>query len=305
MARTARTFWILGCIAAGLAVGSVAHATPAARGPFPARAAVAPQPGGAAADEALAAAEASSLLAKLALPPGAAASAGEPAGDGGYLSLHGQPEPWLVERDAWWTVPGTPAQLFEYIHARLPSEATQWTSAPPGISTAYIELRWPAGAGEIVERWLHVSAAQLTGGETGVLVESLVLWMRPRTPIPPGTRVLRVTDDFRRGPGPRTQHTHTITSLRRIARARALVDALPVARPTLLPMSCPASLGSVRLAFLPRSRAPALAVADVVIGGCGGVGLNVHGVEQSRLLEGGLLGRLDHALGLHLDRRFG
>jgi len=268
------------------------------------------RPASAAADEATAVSEASALLRELALPLGAIPSSIEPAGDGGYLGspvLDGIPPPELVDEHAWWLLSGTPVQVLAYIREHLPAGATIYNSPPSqsGSTSAYALLRWPAGTGEIAERWLDLKVAQLPGGQSALRVDAQVLWVMPRTEIPPGARLLRVLVERPEPPRPDNRRRYTVTSRKRIGAVATLINSLPVARPSLLVRSCPAAFGALRLVFYRSAAAPPLAIAVVSAGGCGGVELSVDGRAQPTLSGDGFstIGRIAGDLRLTLAFR--
>jgi hypothetical protein len=299
MSAVRHAICVLGCLALA---GAPASATAAAPAAVPAANAPAHPAARARADKALAETEARATLGELQLPPGASSSAGEPAGDGGYLAppMH-EEQLGLVSAHAWWVVPTTPLQVLEYIHAHPPAESGPFFLPTPLGSNDFDTIRWPPGAGEIAERELLLSVAQLPGGTTGVLADARVLWVRPRVPIPPGARVLRVTYS-----GRLAEKHYTITAQRRIARARRLINALPVERPSFRIRSCPPSHERLQLAFLPRRGAAPFAEAELYEPACGGMTLTVHGHEQPPLRAPTLgVNAFAKPLGLTLEPRLG
>jgi len=205
-----------------------------------------------------------------------------------------------VSAHAWWVVPATPLQVLEYIHAHLPAQAGPFFLPTPLGSSDFDSISWPASAGEIAERELLLSVAQLPGGATGVLANARVLWMRPRMPIPPGARVLRVTYSDRLGAGTSEKH-YKITAEKRIARVRSLINALPVERPSFQIESCPPSHQRLQLAFLPHRGAAPSAKAELYEVSCGGMMLTLHGDEQPPLQAPTLgMGAFAKLLGLPL-----
>lgn len=255
-----------------------------------------PTPAG---NRAAARAEAPALLGRLALPPGAAASATEPAGDGGQLA---QPftrpaTPNLVDVHGWWTAPGRPDAVLAYVRAHPPS------GSRPSLRGAGLQgFGWRPRRGVLSTRELVVQAVALPGGSTGVRADAEVVWIAPRPArerIPAGITRLRVT----------ARHRHTVSAARRIRRVVHLLNGLPLAQPGAV--NCPAETSSVRLAFYRGHREEAVAVVEG--GGCQDVALRLRGRRQPPLTGAAfpgsgragsppLLRQLERALGLRLSR---
>lgn len=88
----------------------------------------------AAANQAAAHANAVALLGEVSLPAGATESSSEPAGDEGLLAhagAGGLATPNVVEAHAWWTVPGSRAEVMAYVREVLRGRAAhdRWTTA--------------------------------------------------------------------------------------------------------------------------------------------------------------------------------
>jgi hypothetical protein len=257
------------------------------------------------AGEAAATSEATVLLGQLSLPAGAVQSATEPAGDGGYLATAelGAPDTsGLADAHAWWIVPDTPEQVLAYVDEHRPAGAALFNGSPVAPEPAVPEftlLRWPEGGGVLGERWLEVKVVRLAEGETGVRADAQVLWLRTPAPIPAGAKLLRVAFDTQtqRGTHPLERN---VTSAKRIDAITALLNRLPVARPSLLTFNCPAEFGVVRLDFYATATSPPFAIAVIPVGGCGGVGLTVAGQQQPGRSSAGvdLIRRIERDLGL-------
>jgi hypothetical protein len=252
--------------------------------------------------KALAEAEAGSLLATIALPAGASRSAGEPAGAGGQLASGAVRRDLgdLVDRPAWWVVPGAPSTVMSYIQSHEPNVRPFSSRFPVTLESGalYDRLQLTEGVGAIGERWLILAAVALPGGATAMRADAQVLWLRPRDAIPPGIRLIRISASIRRGTHP-TAKSLTVRTPRRVSAVLALVNSLDPVRPTLLVHSCPAPFGSVRIAFYVRGPRPRARLA-ASIGGCGGVQLAIEGKPAQPALRepgSGLLAALDRALG--------
>ncbi len=267
----------------------------------------------AAENESAAQSDAASLLTELALPASATPSSIEPAGDDSLLAHPGvgpPATPNVVDDHAWWIVTGTPAQALAYIRAHLPAGTKQAVTSgglsgpnvPENESEAFA---WPPIAGVLGMRWLVVGVVQLPSGTTGLRADAQVVWVTPRAAsetIPPGSHLLRISvHGSLRGERPK-QRPFSVTSARKIDAIVALLNALPARQPGV--RSCPADFGiRVRLAFYRRRGVAPLAVAAIDPQGCGGVALTIGGKAQPGLESGGLLGKVEHVLGVKLDTR--
>jgi hypothetical protein len=247
-------------------------------------------------------AEASRLLATIALPAGASQSAGEPAGAGGQLASGAFRRDLadLVDRRAWWVIPGAPSAVVSYILSHEPGVGPFSSRFPVTLESGalFARLQLAEGVGAIGERWLILTAVALPGGATGLRADAQVLWPRPRDAIPPGIRLIRISLSTRRGPGP-TAKSLTVRTPHRVSAVLTLVNSLRPVRPTPGIRKCRAPVGSIRMAFYVKGSRPR-ARLEASIRGCGGVQLAIAGKPgQPELQEPaiGLLAALDRALG--------
>jgi hypothetical protein len=315
----ARTRDILGGVscAAGVAVliavtGNVsAHGTQAMRGAAASESA---------ANQAAARADAAALLDEFSLPAPAIESSSEPAGDEGLLAHTGADAPAtpnVVEAHAWWTLPGSRAEVMAYIRGHPPNGSALISSGSGGTrgltSFESETFGWPALPGVLSTRWLALTAVQLPQGSTGLRADAQVVWVTPRPAserIPAGARRLgvSVTSTLKGNLAP--QRPFSVASAKRIERVVALLNSLPAAQPGI--ESCPDDRGiRLRLVFYQPHMASPLAIATVDPYGCGGVQLTIAGRPQAPLESGPLPGtstarqpslivRIDRALGVKL-----
>jgi hypothetical protein len=267
--------------------------------------------------ESAAQADAASLLAELPLPPGSSESATEPAEDDSLLAHPGEGPPATpnaVDEHAWWLMPLAPVEALDYICTHLPAGTISTTIFESGISGPNVPenggaaFALPGTPGTLV-----IWAVRLTNGSTALRADAQVVWITPRSPsetIPSGAQLLRISaHSTSRRPGrlPESEELSvlerlpwTVTSARQIEAVVALLNALRVIQPGL--RLCPLSLGetSVQLSFYATPDAPALALADIEPGGCGGVSLTIGGVPQPPL-EGGwsLISEIGKALSVN------
>jgi hypothetical protein len=259
----------------------------------------------AAASKAIVEAEEARLLSVLPLPPGAATLGGEPPEAGGVLAGSTLPAidaPIVLERTGWWTVPATPRAAILYAGEHLPelspfSRFVFPVAIQPGTLRARIRL--VEGTGAVGERWLVLTSTTLPSGLSALRADAQIVWVRPRDPIPPRARVLRVTVTRLRG-GPNAR-SFTVRGRGKARAVLRLLNSLLPARPSLLPKPCPAESGTIVLAFFssPRARSP-LATAKASVGGCGGIELRIKGQPaQPELKEPGtgIVAPLERVLG--------
>ena len=258
------------------------------------------------------------LLGEVSLPMGATESSSEPAGDEGLLAGAGGPDtPNVVETHAWWTVPGSRAEVMAYVRSHPPNGSALISSGSGSSrgSTTFesVTFAWPAVAGVLSTRWLVLTATQLPHGSTGLRVDAQVVWVTPRPAsewIPAGARHLSVsvTSSLKGNLAP--QRPFSVASAQRIERVVALLNSLPAAQPSV--RSCPNDPGiRVRLAFNQPDTTSPSAVATIDPYGCGSVQLTIGGRPQAPLgsdalpgasttREPSLILRIDRVLGVKL-----
>jgi hypothetical protein len=243
--------------------------------------------GDAPANRARAVAEAARLLALVQLPPGAARSSTEPAGDQHGLSRPSLAEvtPNLVDASAWWTTSATGPAVLAYVAAHLPPGAKQYTRGGTGGGTSG-PVQWttetfalPPVAGVLKERVMGVTVAALPHGMTGVRTDGEAIWVTPRPAweqIPSGVRRVVFTArgaDLRGRLGPAS--APRLVTGAPVRRLVAFINAQEVVQPG--PTLCPADLGaSVSLRFI-ASNGRTLARATENPTGCASVRLVIGG----------------------------
>jgi hypothetical protein len=159
-------------------------------------------------------------------------------------------------------------------------------------------LKRPDLGGVLSDRLLTLKVAQLPGAQTGLRADGEVLWLVPPVRLPPGAQVLRITAHLV-GPFHRIVRTVILRSASQIGTITRLINAGREARPSFLPVRCPAAFGSVLLTFYRRARLPPLARATIAAGGCARLTVEVPGrlpVPRNRPPQ--LLRLLEPVLGL-------
>jgi hypothetical protein len=253
--------------------------------------------------ESAAQADAASLLAELPLPPGSSESASEPAEDDSLLAHPGEGPPVTpnaVDVHAWWLVPASPAETLVYVCTHLPAGtiSTMIGGGISGPSTPENEVgafAVPGNPGTLV-----IWAVRLPNGSTALRADAQVVWITPRPvsdTIPSGAHLLRIAVH-----DPNTNYSNIVesafrslldrlpgkvTSVGQIDEIVTLLNELKAVQPGL--RSCPfagAEDSNVELSFYASIHAVPLALVDIHLGGCGGVGVSIGGVPQ-QMLQGG------------------
>ncbi|MGH2856068.1 MAG: hypothetical protein ACRDMJ_01135 [Solirubrobacteraceae bacterium] len=260
-------------------------------------------------------ADASALLAAVPLPPGSTPASAEPSGDAGWL----RPELSLMATPAratvhgWWLIPGGSAATIAWVRAHPPagSHVTgSGSGSKPGSSMQEVDFDWPPVPGVLNWRELQVTVTVLGGDRTGLLAQAQSDWVVPRRAgerVPAGVRVVDVAS----GPldGPPTQ-VLDVMKRRRIGRLVSLLNSLPTAQPGTY--SCPgmalAGARELTLTFRARPGGAALARAyyadypplEAASGPCNSVQFWVRGRQETALIGGDIVHRLQRILGAHL-----
>jgi hypothetical protein len=240
--------------------------------------------------------DARNLLARLVLPPGSSYSATQPQGSSQHLSQPFQVPgtPKLIDRPAWWSVPGSPQAVVESIKHQPPKGSHLFGESSDiqlgvGEVSHSIEFRWPSVTGVLSSRSLLLTVVGESGGRTGLRADAQIVWVVPRPAserIPARARVLEV--DYRKGGKPPLEFT--VLNRRAVLRIAALIDGLPIVQPTD-PHSCTAMQANPRTVTLtfraaPAGRALAEATQAEPPGACAAMSLEIHGKVRPALTGG-------------------
>ena len=217
-----------------------------------------------------AARDATMLLGRLALPPGATKLPAEPSGDGGVLARPASGPPAaspIIDRHRWWTMPGHQGAVTAFIRAHAPRGGKLLVSGAgvqgPGVPAGHVlAYQWPAVRGVLWSRELVIAVVDVSGGRTGIRADAQVEWTIPRPAderIPAGVHELDVTRGLL-GSAP-TLRVHVI-DLAQIRTLASMIDRLETVQPGV--WACPAypvNAPIVTFTFRARLDRPALAVA--------------------------------------------
>ena len=248
-----------------------------------------PTASGGAAHRRAAVRDAKLLLGRLVLPAGAQRLAREPAHGSALAQPGSRPlTSALVDRHAWWRLPGKPASVFSYLAAHPPRGATQFMEGSIGKSgrlvSRTIGFAWPAVPGVLSSRWLIVEVSSLGHRTAGVRADAEVVWTVPRPAterVPHGARVL----DVRRSAP--DELSLTVTDLAKVREIAAMLDRLPIVQPGII--ACPAIFPAPTVTFTFRATAsgPALAKASMLANGpagaCSPIEFSIRGRSEKPL----------------------
>jgi hypothetical protein len=264
-----------------------------------------------ASNKAAARVDAAAHLAAVALPPGVASSATEPAGDRGQLEAGSVFNAETAH--AWWTVSGSVGSVYAYVRAHVPAGATYTGGTLSGTTYQAADFNWPAINGVLGQRELDVSIAALPKGRVGILAQADSVWIVPRPPgerVPEAARVLSVTSAKLGGA---TTLAQNVVRRPAVTKLAALLNAMPVVQPGAY--SCPALVlkgaRKITLVFRARSAGPQLAKAVYIAyggelakdsGPCNAIDFWVGTRRERPLIGGRFLSRAQRILGFSLTR---
>jgi hypothetical protein len=227
------------------------------------------------ANQAAAEADAPHLLEQLRVPPGANPSPTEPPGASPLLDKAPWPESSkLVNLTSWWTVPGEPEAVLDWIKANPPQESiltgggSTVTLGNGADGIKYAAFAWPPVPSVLSYRSLLATVGAGAAGTTILRADAMVAWFVPRPTserVPASAHVLEVAEKRHRG-----DRSITILKSRAVRRIITLVNELPISQPAARFTSrgpirgCPRRRGSHRmqLTFRRRRNGPPLAEAS-------------------------------------------
>lgn len=242
------------------------------------------------------------LLRSVVLPAGAARLSGEPGASHGALAGEGPregPDLDMVDRHAWWRIPGSWRTVLAFIRAHPPAGSRQFTAGGSGTgdheTSVFVGFGWPRTVGKRT-RQMTVTIAATSGDTSYVRADAHVAWLlsRPASErIPDTVQAIEITRGLpARPPG----LAFTVTDPARVRALTTLVNRLPIVQPGQFDgCNTARAIGVVKpqitFTFLAASGTPALAVADEPAeetepDTCGPMAFSIAGVEQTALLQG-------------------
>ncbi|HXT93173.1 MAG TPA: hypothetical protein VN714_28410 [Trebonia sp.] len=236
---------------------------------------------------------AADMLKSFAVPPGGRQVQSPPLANAGVLKHPNQVpgDPDLVDRAAWFTAPGAPADVLAWEKQHIPHEFT-WTgndsvSPPPltePVSTDMYSL--PPVDDVLDSRQLLVEVVR-DGANTAIRIDAQVTWLPARTAsdqVPAQAKAVTITmnPDPNQG-GKKPLKTTTVTDPAKVQKLAALINSLPVYTPGL--RGClPDEIGaSLTLTFRASPQGPPLAAATSQLSNCQDITLTIGGKSQPDL----------------------
>ncbi len=248
-----------------------------------------------------AARDAAFVLRSIVLPAGSQRLSREPRGDGGVLGSSGPHEAYadLVDRHAWWRVPGLWRSVLAFVNAHPPPGSRDFTSGSGGTNgrgtSAFVVFGWPMTAGSRT-RQLTVSVAATPGGATYLRVDADVVWLLRRSAseqIPGGVQAIDITRGL---PGHAPSQTLAVSDAARVRAIIAVTNSLPTIQPGEFDgcnTAVPVGFVRPKITFTFRASpgGSVLAVATepaaaTGTGTCDPMTLSIDGLPQKPLLEG-------------------
>jgi hypothetical protein len=235
-------------------------------------------------------ADAAGILAAFAVPSGAVRLTHEPSAAGGILR-HPPQSPLdrdLIDKAAWYQVPGTPMAVLAWESAHLPKRFARTGSGTVtgagGVSASYDMYTLAPVAGVLDSRGMLVEAVAVGAKTTDVRVDAQVTWRPARlaASMIPLSKVKAVTLTLVPGPNGHAKPPKpvTVTGPARVAALVKLVNSVPSA--SAAEYSCPGyDNGALNLAFAAKPGGHPLAVTAISLAGCEFTSLTIGGIQYA------------------------
>jgi hypothetical protein len=232
--------------------------------------------------------DAAQILAAFVPPPAATRLAAAPTGLTQPVQTPGTPD--LVDKTAWWRVPGNADGVLGWETRHLPHRFAETGGAvgdpPVGGQPMYASMfSLPPVPAVLNSRQLVVEVQYDGRGHTNIRVDAQVTWTPARSAadrVSASASVLtiaHVMDMNLNNPAPKSV---TLTDPARVRQIAALINALPLAQPGTF--HCPMDAGAMLLlTFRARPGGPVLAVADLATESCQVVSFALAGQPQQKL----------------------
>jgi len=236
---------------------------------------------------------AAGMLKSFAVPPGGRQVQSPPLVNAGVLKHPNQvpADPDLVDRAAWFTAPGAPADVLAWEKQHIPHEFTlmgnSTISAPPLTEPAITDMYSLPPVDDVLDsRQLLVEVVR-DGGNTEIRIDAQVTWLPARTAsdqVPAQAKAVTITMnlDPNQG-GEKPPKPTTITDPAKVRKLAGLINSLPVYTPGL--RGClPDEIGaSLTLTFRASPQGPPLAAATSQLSSCQDITLTIGGKPQPGL----------------------
>jgi hypothetical protein len=221
-------------------------------------------------------------LALVRLPPGAKRVSADPSVGrwfaGSYLSGPGTPN--LVDRRAFWRVPGQPGAVYAWILAHKPRGSSFEGCSCDGSAPYDVSYAFPSQRKSVDNRAVQIGVDAARGGGTAIRADGQAVWLVPR---PRWLRIRSATRVTVRISTPASSGATTLASRRKLEPIAHLIDRLPLVQPAFTTCSFPNSL-AVTLVF--RSASDVIARVEDDDQGCGLVNVELPD-HPTETLEGG------------------
>jgi hypothetical protein len=233
------------------------------------------------------------MLKSFAVPPGGRQVQSPPLVNAGVLKYPNQVpgDPDLVDRAAWFTAPGAPANVLAWEKQHIPHEFTltgnSTISPPPLTEPAITDMYSLPPVDDVLDsRQLLVEAVR-DGGNTAIRIDAQVTWLPARTAsdqVPAKAEVVTITmnPDPNRG-REKLPRPATITDQAKVRKLATLINSLPVYTPGLRGCLPDQTGASLTLTFRASPQGPPLAAATSQLSSCQDITLTIGGRPQSDL----------------------
>lgn len=250
---------------------------------------------GATANRRAAVEDATSLLGRLQLPPGATNYSAQPAGANAPLAdppiRSGSPN--LIDLPTWWLVPGQPQQVLSWIETHEPEGSVHKVSGESHFGAVteswFAAFEWPNIKEVLGTRWLTVQVVAAAGESTALRADAQVVWIVPHFAserLPTSARIIDIKVE---PPGGRPPKSVVVSKVDAVLKIAALINRLPAVQPTGPVYGCgpywERNQSTYRLTFRANSGGPVLAKAiqSKPIGVCSTMTLMIRGHRQTPL----------------------
>jgi hypothetical protein len=238
-------------------------------------------------------ADAAGIVKSFPVPPGGRQVQSPPLANAGVLKypteVPGDPD--LVDRAAWFTAPGAPANVLAWEKQHLPQEFTptgiSTLGSPPLTEPAVTDMYSLPPVDDVLDSRQFLVEAVRDGGNTAIRIDAQVTWLPARTAsdqVPAKAKAVTITmnpDPNHRGE--KLPRPATITDPAKVRKLAALINSLPEYTPGLRGCLPDETGASLTLTFRASPQGPPLAAATSQLSNCQDIKLTVGGKPQPDL----------------------